>query len=405
MSDEVDHDAVAWARALLVGRRASTQDIVRAYRVLAAWDPRAYALKLTRALYEHSWHAGTERLGLLEEAVAVGRSVPLTSTRDIDVFAEVLDSYQFALYEAGRRTDGFEVSEELGALSRRGSGSRYRLDVWARCLAEAGRHAEAADVCAELTAVSRQRDATAWSGELWGFVSAIAQAHAAGRTARAHEGLAEVIEVERGYVEHADASERVLLYLLMYQAWMLRTDGRMRAAVAVDRDAVAFLGRIVRAGGERKVWSGYQSTLWTTLLAASSVASERSVDGPLPPFGWSITDWSPDLRDAYCAGIAAITEATNALTGLPTVARVHRQVAVRTAVRHEWRSGTRWAQRCRPAFDDSVEVARRCHDAGAVEGSALLAQALTDRAGLAAADGRFEAALNDLTEATHLHGQ
>ncbi|MEV0610819.1 hypothetical protein AB0I61_31115 [Polymorphospora rubra] len=397
MSDEVDHDAVAWARALLVGRQPSTRDAVRAYRVLAAWDPRSYGLKLTRALYEHSWHAGTERLGLLEEAVAVGRSVPLTSTRDIDVFAEVLDSYQFALYKAGRRTDGFEVCVELGALGRR--------DVWARCLAEAGRHAEAADICAERTAVARQRDATAWSGELWGFVRAIAQAHAAGRTARAHEVLAEVIEVERGYVEHAEAPERVLLHLLMYQAWMLHTDGRRQAAIAVDRDAVAFLGSIVRAGGERKVWSGYQSTLWTTLLAASSVASERSVDGPLPPFGWSITDWSPDLRDAYCAGIATITEATNALTGLPALARVHRQVAVRTAVRHEWRSGTRWPQRCRPAFDDSVEAARRCHDARAVEGPALLAQALTDRAGLAAADGRFEAALNDLTEATHLHGQ
>lgn len=173
---------------------------------------------------------------------------------------------------------------------------------------------------------------------------------------------------------------------------MLRTDGRTQAATAADEDAVALLDRIVRAGGERKVWSGYQSTLWTTLLAASSLASERGADDPLPAFGWSITGWSPDLLDAYCAGIAAMVESTATLTGLPTLARALRQVAVRTAVRGEWRAGTRWALRCGPAFDDSVEAARRCHDAGIAQGSALLAQALADRAGLAAADNRFEAA-------------
>ncbi|MBG0563881.1 hypothetical protein [Actinoplanes aureus] len=159
------------------------------------------------------------------------------------------------------------------------------------------------------------------------------------------------------------------------------------------------LASIVREGGERKVWSCYQSSMWSTLLAASSVTSERDADSPLPPFGWNITNWSPDLRETYSARTAAIAESAAALTSQSELALIRRQLAVRTAVRDEWRSGTRWAQRCASVFDDSVVAARECHDSGDPAGAALLAQALTDRAGLAAADGRFEAALGDLTEA------
>ena len=62
-----------------------------------------------------------------------------------------------------------------------------------------------------------------------------------------------------------------------------------------------------------------------------------------------------------------------------------------------------WAGHCRQAFDDSVDAARRFRDTGDPAGAATLAQALTDRAGLAAAAGRYEPALHDLAEAVHVN--
>ncbi|WP_221320983.1 hypothetical protein [Actinoplanes sp. L3-i22] len=400
MSDEVDQDEVAWAQAVLVKSRASAAEMVQAYRILAAWKPQVYGLRLAGQLHKRSWNVRTGRMALLEEAVTVGRSSPLTSARDVRRYVEVLDSYQSALYEAGRRAEGFDVCAELGRLARRADdGSLPGLAVWARCLAESGRHAEAADACAELMVQQRPADGSTWSGQLWGIIRFVAQAHAAGRFEQAHAVLADAIEVDREFVDRGEGQERVLVHLLVYQAWMLRADGCGQAAAEVERDALAVLGSIVRAGGERKVWSGYQSSLWSTLLAASSVTSERDSEGPLPAFGWSITDWSPDLRETYSAETAAIAGSAAALTSQPELALMRRELAVRTAVRDEWRSGTRWAQRCASVFDESVVSARRCHDSGDPAGAALLAQALTDRAGLAAADSRFEAANDDLTEA------
>jgi hypothetical protein len=68
-------------------------------------------------------------------------------------------------------------------------------------------------------------------------------------------------------------------------------------------------------------------------------------------------------------------------------------------MRNEFRSHMQWTEHCWQAFDDSVEAARRFRDTGDPAGAAMLAQALTDRAGLAAVAGRCESALHDLAEA------
>jgi hypothetical protein len=202
-----------------------------------------YGLRLAGLLREYSWDVRTGRIALLEEAVTAGRLSPLRSAHDVRRFVNVLDSYQFALYESGRRAEGFEVCAELGRLARRADdGSLPGLAVWARCLAEAGQHAEAADACAELMVLARPPDGSTWSGRLWDIIRFVAQAHAAGRSEQAHAVLADAIEVDREFVDRGEGPERVLLHLLVYRAWMLRTDGRGRAAATVDRDVLAVLG-------------------------------------------------------------------------------------------------------------------------------------------------------------------
>jgi hypothetical protein len=172
---------------------------------------------------------------------------------------------------------------------------------------------------------------------------------------------------------------------------------------AAEREALELLAEIVRTGGERNVWSGYQATLWTTLLAASTASIERGIDTfALPGFGWPITNWSPDVREAYCAGVENLKASASVLTDLTLLARTRREIAVRTAVCREWRSGTRWAIHCWPVFNDSADAARCLSETAAPHTAAVLAQALVDRAGLAAADNRFDRALSDLTEASHV---
>ncbi|MBG0563880.1 hypothetical protein [Actinoplanes aureus] len=58
-----------------------------------------------------------------------------------------------------------------------------------------------------------------------GHHSFVAQADAAGRSDHAHAVLADAIEIDREVIDRGEGQERVLLHLLVYQAWMLRADG------------------------------------------------------------------------------------------------------------------------------------------------------------------------------------
>jgi hypothetical protein len=90
----------------------------------------------------------------------------------------------------------------------------------------------------------------------------------------------------------------------------------------------------------------YQSTLWSTLLAASSLMGERDAEGPLPPFGWSITDWSPDLRETYSAETATSAGSAAALISQPELALLYRDARIGRCKRE-----AAWAGRmtgCRP---------------------------------------------------------
>lgn len=394
-----DFEAIAWAQATVVGRRPSAAERVRAYRVLAAWKPASFACQLAESLLEHSRHASSDRLALLQEAAAAARVLAPTTEPEFALVEQVLDAYQFALYQTGRRADGDAVCAELGVLARQGGGARRGLDTWARSLAEAGRHGEAADICGESASVG----ATEFSGSVWNFVQLAAQAWQAGRAEQAQAVLVELTDRQRAELAHDRGQERVLFHLLVYHAWLSRAGGRTDGARAVEHAALELMDGVVRAGGERKVWSNYQSTLWSTLLAASTATAERDhcAGPPYPAFGWHIVHWSPDLREAYCGGIDAIVTAAAAQTDPAVSARLRRLAAVRTAVRHEFRSGTQWAQQCWQTFDNSVSAARHLRGTGHPTGTATLAQALTDRAGLAAAAGRYEQALHDLAEAVH----
>lgn len=406
MPNEVDHDAIAHAQATLAGRRPSPAQKVQAYRTLAAWKPKAYALRLAEALREQSWSTHGGRLDLLREAATFARLAQPATTQEFDVVVDVLDSFQFALYEAHLREEGLAVCEELGALANRpDGGTRRGLNVWACRLAESGRHAEAADICIQTAVKEPPGDGTAWSWHIWGLIEAVSQARLAGRTALGNELLARVVDTQRAFVVRGDGQERVLLHLLLHQAWVLDADGQIDGSTAAGREALELLAQIVAAGGECRKWSGYQSTLWTTLLAASTATIERGSDTPaLPAFGWPITNWSPDLRDAYCAGVEKLEVSVPALTEPTSVAHARRQIAIRTAVCREWRSGTPGVTYCRPVFNNSVDAARRQFKPRAASTSVVLAQALVDRAGLAAVDSQFDLALNDLTEAMQVRG-
>ncbi|MEV6927341.1 hypothetical protein AB0M46_22945 [Dactylosporangium sp. NPDC051485] len=68
-----------------------------------------------------------------------------------------------------------------------------------------------------------------------------------------------------------------------------------------------------------------------------------------------------------------------------------------------WRHGHRFLEPALPAFNDSVDVARRLHTQTAATGRPSLIHALTDRAMILTAGYRYPDALNDYHEALTLH--
>ena len=117
-SENVDHDAVLRARAVLLGSgRIDLHQEIRAYRVLAQVGPLTYLPKLARALltliHQEFRDQPEIRLNLTAEALAAARELDVSEPKRTELLIETLDAYQHQLYTLGRSAEGFAVREEM----------------------------------------------------------------------------------------------------------------------------------------------------------------------------------------------------------------------------------------------------------------------------------------------------
>ncbi|MFF0588212.1 hypothetical protein ACFYWD_19805 [Streptomyces sp. NPDC003781] len=416
---EVDQDSVVRARnTLLASGRRTPREEVDAYRVLARVSPAAYLPPLARALRQLSHDRvyadrPLDRLALRQEAVAAARAVDPADAKYADVLYEALDSCQWALYDIGRRAEGLAVRAEMLAVGRAraeasGSGTVLGLSAWATGLLEEGRYAEAAEVLAE--SVARARPHGPASGSFaWSLLEWIAALDAAGRPGQALTVMAELVGMEATEAANDRGPQACHLYVLIRYAQMLDAALRHGEAAAARREALALLGELA-AHGERKSWSGYQTTFWSVLFSMSAAGSERPVPGrPRPPVGTAPQHWSPDVRERYFDSREALRAEVDRLAlraaddpdHLAELVRLQRVLTVRSAVHWEWRTHL-FAERVRGLFDEGVALARRLRRADPAAGSGALAVALTDRACFRTAGKEFGAALDDFRQVPEL---
>ncbi|MEU4164792.1 hypothetical protein [Actinoplanes sp. NPDC026670] len=421
--DTVDYELETWARTILIGSSApSPYDKVKAYRILTRTDPRSYQARLAKALVSLSYPAGRPcppqaRLPLLEEASAAARAVPPGERRRGDLIADVLGSYQRTLYELGRRAEGLAVRAEMAAASRlafaAGESSGWidwSLRTWACGLAEEGGHTEAAAALTELLDLAMGKNSWArYTGER---LSLTAEQDAAGDTGAAITTLSTVLDEDRADLAIDRTPPSRVFHTLIWHAHLLDRAGRAADADADRREALGLLRRMA-ATTETVSWGGSQFTQAGVLLAVQARDAEpHTIGKSRPALGVCPAEWSPDLRERYFAesGItrcdAPADDQPGTLlgkarreSGLPEHATLRRRLAIRTGVYWLWHHGYRFLEPSLPAFDDSVEAARRllAHSPG--PGRPALISALTDRAVLLTAGHRDADALNDYEEA------
>ncbi|MFD4572336.1 hypothetical protein ACFWNK_29625 [Streptomyces sp. NPDC058417] len=422
-SGPVDQDDIIRARnTLLASGRRTPREEVDAYRVLAHVSPASYRPRLVTALQRLSYDTTVGRhrpdaLALCEEAVAVARTIDPAEPAREDLLYGALDSCQRRLYAAGRRADGLALRAEMLALgraraARTGDPVVRGLESWSAGLSEDGRYAEAADAMTELMEaflpVAAEPGTLAWSLLRW-----IAALDDAGRTDEALDVFARLVRMEATEAAEERGPLACHLYALIGYAQLLGTHGRREQAAAVRQKALAVLTELA-ATGERRSWSGYQSTFWAVLLPRSGAVGEPPADGgPLPPSGTTPMEWSPDARQRHSDSLGPLREAVATLAARATtdssedavtrrlteLIRLHRLLTVRSAVHWEDRHHVLFSDRVRPLFDDGVRLGGRLLRHDPETGAPVLAQLLVDRATFRTAATEFAPALTDFREA------
>ncbi|MFJ6982260.1 MULTISPECIES: hypothetical protein [unclassified Streptomyces] len=429
-SGPVDQDDIIRARnTLLASGRRTPREEVDAYRVLAHVSPASYRPRLVTALQHLSYDATVGRhrpdaLALCEEAVAVARTIDSAEPAREDLLYGALDSCQRRLYAAGRRAEGLALRAEMLAVgraraARTGDPVVRGLETWSAGLSEEGRYAEAADAMTELMdaflPVQTEPGTHAWSLLRW-----IAALDDAGRTDEALGVFARLVAMEATEAAEERGPLACHLYALTGYAQLLATHGRRAQAAAVRQEALAVLTELA-ATGERRSWSGYQSTFWAVLLPRSGAVGEPPSDGgPLPPSGTTPREWSPDARRRHADSLGPLREAVatfaahaaeaatetatdsseDAVTRrLTELIRLQRLLTVRSAVHWEDHHHVLFPDRVRPLFDDGVRLARRLLRHDPATGAPVLAQLLVDRATFRTAAEEFGPALADFREA------
>ncbi|MFF3765309.1 hypothetical protein ACFYYR_14650 [Streptomyces sp. NPDC001922] len=423
-SATIDHDAVLRARTMLLasGRRTPYEE-VEAYRVLARVSPAAYLPRLVHALLHLSYDRAydrlhTERLALLEEAVAAARAVDPAEPARADLLHSALEGCQGQLYALGRRPEGLALRAERVALGRAqaaesGDPVVRGLRAWAAGLAEEGRHDEAADALAEWVAALRPKDPVSEGRLTASLLEWTAVLAAAGRAEEALDAFAELVALRRRDAARDRTPLAQLFHTLVHYAEMLHERGRCERAAAVRGEAFAVLSELA-ATGERRTWSADEGTGWATLFSLSGEANERSA--PLashPPLGMTPEQWSRDTARRHREGRDALGAAADSLTGdaagrperhLAELVRLHRCFTARSVVHWEFRRRLLTGE-TRPLLDEGVDLARRLSGHDPAAGTAALVTALLDRAGCRTAARLFGPALDDFREALQLLGE
>ncbi|MFC7884724.1 hypothetical protein ACFUVV_23010 [Streptomyces sp. NPDC057376] len=422
-SGKVDQDDIVRARnVLLASGRRTPREEVDAYRVLAQVSPASYLPLLARALQRLSYDTGSgERhaacLALREEAVAAARSIDPAEAARPDVLYEALDTCQRELYTLGRRAEGLAMRAEMLAIARAqaeltGAPVVKGLHEWAAGLSEEGRYTEAADAMTELVTAILP-DGAGGGALAWSLLEWIAALHDAGRSGEALTAFETLVSMEAAEAANDRGPMACHLYALIGYAQMLDTYGRGEQAAAVRQEALALLTELADTG-ERKSWSGYQTSFWAVLLSFSGADSDRPAsDGPRPPSGAAPMQWSPDAKRRYFDSRHALREEVDTLAPRATedpdqhlaeLVRLHRVLTVRSAVYWENRTHL-FAERVRSLFDDGVGLARWLSQHDPADGTRTLAKSLIDRSTFHTSAREFRPALDDFRQALSYLGE
>ncbi|MFE0515233.1 hypothetical protein, partial [Streptomyces sp. NPDC058964] len=306
-TEKLDQDAVLRARTMLLGSgRLSPMREIEAYRVLAGVGPLTYLPKLCEALISYGYEAEFRgrpdiRLALSAEAVDVARRIDTSLPQRTELLARALSAYEFELYEAGRRTEGLAICEELaetwGASFEQGKVNRpvYGYGRLAVVLAEDGRHAEAAEIYGRVARAERSE--SPGGASFWTMVQWAAELDAAGRQDEALEAFAELVDDLRRDFDAGRTSSAILTWSLVHRSRMLDTAGRHAEAREARKEVLVLLAALGDTG-ERRSWSNILSW-WTTLFALSGRSAEPAgtPSAPAPPVGSQRR--SPPIPQAY----------------------------------------------------------------------------------------------------------
>ena len=416
-SGTVDQDAVIRARTMLLGsRRASSSQLIWAYRVLAEVSPLTYRPKLAAALTMEGYHAerrSPAKLALHAEAVENARLIDAGEPKRTEILVRALSALESALYALGRREEGFAICQEMAEARRRGfergqgttpGYGHRRLSV---VLAEDGQHEEAAEICGQEAQVERSQGATSTS---WSAMEWAAELDAAGRHDAALEAFAQVVNTSRDALDAKGYPLASLVWKLVHHARMSDNAGRCEEARAIREEALTLLVELDRTG-ERASWSNITAS-WTHLFALSGRDAEpaASAHAPAPAFGAAHHTWSWDIRDAYFAALPALEAAVTALTDacrtdsrqyLPELVVAHRRAAIRSAL-HSVHCGDRrrMLKQLRPIFDQGVALTSRLHALTRTEHALRTwSNALIDRSMFLLAAKQYGEAYEDFREA------
>jgi hypothetical protein len=420
-SGNVDQDAVARARAILLGTgRINQHQEIWACRVLAQVSPSAYLPRLTQALitfgYQQSQDHPEARLAVHEEAVAAARRMDETLTKRTELLIRALDSYQHQLYALKRRDDGFAVRQEMAEIGRRAfeaglvKSPAYGLKPLAAALAEEGCHHEAAQACGRIVEAGRAESAES-SASSWSILEWTAELDAAGLHAAARDAFTELVTTSRAKAREARGPLAILVWELVSFSRMLDAHGLHDLACEAQQEAGSVLAELAETG-EPKSWSNILNW-WTVLLGLSGRPDEPAVPGvPTPPFGFDF-GWSPDVRTTYLAERALLEQEIVDLaecvrndprSHLHALVTAQRRLTIRSVIAHRSHH-YRFLETLQPTFNEGVTLTRRLTELDYEQGSALLARALTDRSTLLVAAKEYGEAYGDFHEASELLAQ
>ena len=311
-------------------------------------------------------------------------------------------------HAAARQTPHPGRADQGLSRSRRGrAAGEPGLHSWAVALAEEGRHAEAAAVYADLVEAEAHDEASSGTGD-WNLMAWAVQREAAGDIQAAIARSNDLVERCRLSVDQQTGPMACLVYALVNHARLLGISATATGAHAALQAAEPICVELARTG-EPKSWSGYQTTYWAVLLAASGRADEQfPPTGPRPPLGVSFQHWSPHVRGWWgdqeratlqqqIQGLRPHADAAPE-RHLKELVRLHRRLLIRTAVHVEFRTHL-LLEPLKPIFDQGVTLARRLRP---LDNGTALRTALLDRSTLLLAGKDYKAGYNDLREALTL---